>query len=99
MGYSVSSMSQNFADNWEFSVQTRRCIFFVLIAERARNLFVVNPRMERALQRVSENCSSPVLSSPASSTIPNPVNNKPALHGVPASLLEKVFNHLFSIYI
>lgn len=94
---SAAPMLPNSEDSL-LTVQTKRCIFIVLIAERARNLFVVNPRMERALQRVSENCSSPVLSSPASTTIANPVNNKPALHGVPASLLEKVFIYLFSSY-
>ncbi|XP_054288687.1 DNA replication factor Cdt1 [Macrosteles quadrilineatus] len=57
------------------------------VLERARNLFVVNPRMERALQRLSE--KAPTLT-PVTSVTALPTLNKPALHGVPASLLEKV---------
>uniref|UniRef100_A0A1B6F500 CDT1 Geminin-binding domain-containing protein n=1 Tax=Cuerna arida TaxID=1464854 RepID=A0A1B6F500_9HEMI len=62
------------------------------VLERARNLFVVNPRMERALQRVSENSKVPptTISSPTPSA-PSPTPfTKSALHGVPASLLERV---------
>lgn len=65
------------------------------VLERARNLFVVNPRMERALQRVSERGAqagaTPTLSPPPATPITTPsVVNKPALHGLPAGLLERV---------
>ncbi|KAG8274078.1 replication licensing factor Cdt1 [Homalodisca vitripennis] len=62
------------------------------VLEKARNLFVVNPRMARALQKVSENTKVP----PATISLPTPSapsptpSSKPALHGVPASLLERV---------
>lgn len=56
---------------------------------------MVNRRMERALLRVSENNVDPTpsLSTPSIPvTAPVTTSIKSALHGVPASLLEKVFS-------
>lgn len=64
-------------------------------SEKAHKLIMVNRRMERALQRVSENNMdpAPTLSTPSIPvTAPVTTSFKSALQGVPASLLEKVFS-------
>ncbi|KAK9502567.1 hypothetical protein O3M35_011318 [Rhynocoris fuscipes] len=55
------------------------------VLSKARDLFMANPRMEKALERLSENNSNNTTST--SKAIPALAN---ALKGIPKSLLEKV---------
>lgn len=59
--------------------------FFFFFSDKARDIFGVNPRMEKALERLSEN--NVTNTTATSKSIPALAN---ALKGIPKSLLEKV---------
>ncbi|KAL1129171.1 hypothetical protein AAG570_013701 [Ranatra chinensis] len=58
------------------------------VLNKAREMFTVNPRMEKALQKLSENSNS--ASQPATSAAAVIPSLASALKGIPKSLLEKV---------